>query len=178
MNIQITCKNCKSKYSIAKGKIPKNGIKVKCSNCGSVSNFQIDENAVVHRKNIVNIEKIKNHKWITASIIFLLVVSPAAYSYISIKFNKPYNLLMNLSEFSSKEDIIKAVKNISKMTNKKLVYSASEHIDQLNSKVDDLDVDERTIFLSIAVCSFVTKKFQLNTPGMTFDEAEKILLKD
>lgn len=138
------------------------------------------EKKVMQTKNIVFFAKqIKKHKWIVLSIIFLLVISPKAYNTISIKLNKPYNLLMNLSVNSTKDDIQEANKNISKLNNTELITTASKHIEALEKKLDSINEDSedlsgRKFAILVASANLAGRNLEILAPDMTYEElAEK-----
>lgn len=117
------------------------------------------EETVARKHKNVSIEavinRIKQHKLI-AFIITLLTVCSISY-YLTLVDSYKYNLLMNLTEDSTKEDIYEAYTISKKMYDLKLIDSAYEHICELQKKMEKSEDNSKKFQEKyLAICTLAT----------------------
>ena len=121
---------------------------------------------------------IKLHKLIVLSIIILLIASPKIYNYVSVKFNKPYNSLINLSANSTADEIKEANQLITELQNVGLLSSASDHIEKIKKQIDDNEddsqewKDKHLAILGIGL-QLSSQNLEISAPGMSYEELSK-----
>ncbi len=160
--MQIKCNNCNSIYNIPDAKISGTGAKAKCLKCKSLIIINTPSKASNESsKTIASSNFPQGHRmdgtfgafkgktkyiWIVLSIIVLLVVLPKAYNVISIKFNKPYNLLMSISPNSTVAEMIEANILSPELDNVELMSIAIKHIKNVEEQI--VEPEENRLDLS------------------------------
>lgn len=128
-----------------------------------------------HKSISTTIGWVQRHKFAVLFVVILLMLFPPLYNYISIKFNKPYNMVMNLSEYSTKEEIIQANKNIENLKDEKLVDAAIAHIDEIypffeNSEDSSKEFGEKKLAIMVTKLNLSGRKLKILAPDMTYKQ--------